>query len=283
MQLTTLTGPVRGWWTRRRALIAAVSTVTIGAAVAGGFQVFGTSTAESLLEPPDEYISLIQVEDDKTAQSTRETGFIYRVPGGPQVLKMPGECKTWHEYLVVQRAAIPAGMTAIRFTVRGESDKRLLLTGLRVEKEAKAPMAGIQVRCPVEGETQAREVTVDLDKATGAVQEITSYRTGDKEEKKDFQFTLDKNETETFEVVVTATKFKRLYEYTLVLEYTANGEKRKLRIAPQDDREVFTLAGSGRNDPAYISNHSYGWMPNWLPPEEGNRIPLGATLAPTHP
>jgi hypothetical protein len=93
---------------------------------------------------------------------------------------------------------------------------------LRVNILRRLPrLTGIPVLCPSAAEAQVRAVTIDLDRVPPRVKYASPGGAP-------FGFTVAKGETETFNVIASATKAR--YRWLIDLDIVVSGHKRTLRI-----------------------------------------------------
>lgn len=144
----------------------------------------------------------------------------------PQNIARPPDsitCLQLHDWAQA-RGGAQANVTRFRIIIQGRTDRALLLTSLhaRIESTTQAKEA-IGLSCKSAGEVAPRFLALDLDHPNKSA----TYKT--KGAMKPFGFTLNKGETEIFDVVAS-THSKNILTWNAVLTYTIDGEESQLVV-----------------------------------------------------
>ncbi|MFI2651233.1 hypothetical protein [Micromonospora fulviviridis] len=165
-------------------------------------------------------------------------------------------------------------VTRVRLVVQGASDKGVLIEGMRarvIRRSANPAPGGTSLTCGGgQGTVTPRQVTMDLDDAEPSAE----YATKVDGRLPLFGFTLEKGETEVFELSATT---KGTVEWVIKLDLVVGGESQNVEV---------TNHGRSFRTTGFISTHGYRVMAgtdHWVecvgtPPTCGTRAVSPADL-----
>lgn len=261
--------PRRGW---RRLLTvpAIVATTALTGAVSWGVTHFLAETSSSLEARNPIAISL-ETNPSRIGGASDET-IRAILPSGENLTGSPGAgCDGFHPW-AMKHGGVDAGTTKLQLIVQGRVPDAVQLSGLRVEVlSASPPLRGVSVECPPAAEAQFRAIAVDLD---GNPPRVTYHSsTGNP-----FGFTLNDGETETFNIVASASQGH--YEWILHLDVVVSGQRRTFTIR-RDDGKPFETTANNVNGRSWSWDYSGSWLRTDPAGDgHGERVPAGEQLAP---
>jgi len=150
---------------------------------------------------------------------------------------------------------IDAGQTRFRLIVQGDSDLPVVLNGMsaRIIRRISTRAASVPVECGTAGEVTVRSIQINLDASPPLADYRSAYGT------KPFAFTLNKGETEIFDITAQSSLPNVVTEWDLVLNVTIDGNRQTYVI--EDRGKPFETAGWT----ARATKGTYEWTTAWSP------------------
>ncbi|NLU75660.1 hypothetical protein HCC61_23895 [Streptomyces sp. HNM0575] len=208
---------VRKVW---RWLASGITTAVIGAA-AGVY-------VPKLLDPPDQRsVALNVVNNPATVNTwgTEEFGLVMpkgKTPTG----QLPTDCDRVIDW-ARRNKAVDQEVTRVRLVIQGIADKGVLIEGLRAKilnRSPKPTPAGVGLRCGgAQGEATPRQLEINLD----AENRSAKYSTNTPGQLKPFGFTLEKGETEVFDLAATT---RGTAEWLIQLDLVVGGKQETVDV-----------------------------------------------------
>jgi hypothetical protein len=158
--------------------------------------------------------------------------------------------RVWAAHL----GGVDAGKTEFRVIVQGNSAQPVVLDGMsaRVIRRVPEPRS-IPVGCTTAGNATVRSIEINLDARPPLANYKTVYGT------KPFAFTLNKGDTEIFDITAVSKLSNEITFWGLVLHAVIDGHGRTYVI--EDRGHPFETAGWR----AGIAAKIYSWGPPWAP------------------
>ncbi|MDN3293048.1 hypothetical protein QWM81_03100 [Streptomyces ficellus] len=206
----------KGWWF----LAAGVTTAVIGAAA--------SVYVPKILDPQDTRpIAVNVVNNPATVNTWSGEKFGFVMPKDVTPVGQPStDCGRMVDWVRRNRAADHQA-TRVRLVIQGATDKGVLIENLRakiIRRSVKPEPAGIGFRCGgTQGEASPRQLVIDLD-SEGRAADYAEKVPG---QLKPFGFTLQKGETEIFDLAATT---KGTVDWVIQLDLVVGGERQTVEV-----------------------------------------------------
>ena len=258
----------RPWWKRLLTVPGLVLATALTAAVSWGATEI-LSGIKSDIEADEPLAVSLETNPARTGAFGDKPIFAV-IPRGVTTSGDPGEGCDGFRPWVNREGGVDARTTKFQLVLQGKVSQAVLVSALRAKiLDDGPPVAGSPVVCPPAAEAQFRAVSIDLD----ATPPVVRYGSG---LGKQFGFTVNQGETETFNVVASARK--AYYRWEAELEVVVEGDTRTIEITDGGD-SFQTTAAPGR---AWWSwNYSNAWVLTGPGAAGATRsVPAGAPLPP---
>jgi hypothetical protein len=160
------------------------------------------------------------------------------------------EFRTW----ALGLGGVDARQTEFRLVVQGNSSLPVVLVGMSAQILRRVPTSqSLPVACATAGNATVRSIQINLD----AHPPLADYRSTNGT--KPFAFTLNKGDTEIFDVTAVTSEPHTVTEWDLVLDAVIDGKPRTFVI--EDRGRPFETAGW----PADGTKNTYSWGGGWYP------------------
>ena len=155
-------------------------------------------------------------------------------------------CNGFHEW-GRRLGGADVNATHIRLIVQGTTSSAVIITGLSAHVLNHKAVNGFNVECTSQGEAQIRTLAINLDSRNPSASYLTQGK------RSPFGFTLQKGETEVFDITASTSKADML-EWSLLLHFTIDGKDQSIEIR---DRGVLFRT---------VAEHKgtwYDWTGSW--------------------
>lgn len=237
----------RKWWQRLLTVPVLVATAALTAGVSWAATEL-LKGARSEISPPAEPIALSVETNPAGTGAFADSPVTLVLPRRARIRGDPGPGCDGFRPWARAHGGVDAGATKLVLVVQGNVDEAVMISRIRATVLSRlSPLRGNGVECPPAGAAQFRALGLDLDREPPRV----TYRSGGGAP---FGFTLANGETETFNVVATATRAR--YRWIMDMDFVVDGRKQSLRI--DDDGRAFETTPSPRG-PWWSWNYHDEW------------------------
>lgn len=207
-------------WRKLLTIPGLIGVTALGAVVTWGATEFVTFVRDEVTASDPVSIAV----ESNPAQTSAFAGLPVdvRLPAGSRPSTGPGPGCTGFRPWAHEQGGADAGATRLQIVLQGRTSGQVLISNARaviVARETPAP--GVDLTCPPAGEAELRALAIDLDQRDPRAR----YQSADGRE---FGFTLEQGEIETFSV--TATASKATYTWYLELTVVVGDESRTVRV-----------------------------------------------------